>query len=107
MSDAVVVLCTVGGEADARRIAEALLEQRLAACVSVVPSVVSSYRWKGRLEREPEQLLLIKTRRDRFEALREAVLGLHPYEVPELIALPVTAGHGAYLAWIDESVGPA
>jgi len=103
----VVVLSTVGRPEDAERIARALVEQRAAACVSLVPGLVSHYRWKGALEREPETLLVIKTRRDRLEDLRQALLALHPYEVPELLALPVEAGHAPYLAWVDENVGPA
>ena len=105
MSDRVVVLSTVGTDGDAVRIARALVERRLAACVNVVPGVRSVYRWKGRVEEDEERLLVIKTRRDRFEALREALVSLHPYELPEAIVLPVEAGHAPYLAWLDESVG--
>ncbi len=104
MSERVVALSTVGTAEDAERIARALVERRLAACVNVVPNVVSVYRWKGEVARDEELLLVIKTRRDRLEALREALAGLHPYEVPELVALPVEAGHEPYLAWVDESV---
>lgn len=104
MSEWVVVLCTVGRQADADRIAGELVERRLAACVSVTPNVLSTYRWKGAVEKESELLLFIKTRADRFEALREAIVGLHPYQVPEILALPVTTGHPPYLAWLDESV---
>jgi len=67
--------------------------------------VRSIYRWKGAIEREEERLLLVKTRADRFEALREAILSLHPYEVPEVVAVPIEAGSAAYLRWLDESVG--
>jgi periplasmic divalent cation tolerance protein len=69
----------------------------------VVPGLISTYRWKGAVQREGELLLVIKTRAERFEALREALLALHPYEVPELIALPIEAGHAPYLAWLDEN----
>ena len=106
MSDAVVVLSTVGTAEDASRIARALVERRLAACVNVVPGVRSVYRWQGRVEEDDERLLVIKTRRERFEALREALLALHPYELPEAIVLPIEAGHAPYLAWLDESVAP-
>jgi periplasmic divalent cation tolerance protein len=88
---------------DAERIATALVERGLAACVNIVPGVTSVYRWKGVVERDLELLLVIKTRADRFEALREALVSLHPYEVPELIAMPVDAGHPPYLAWLDEA----
>jgi periplasmic divalent cation tolerance protein len=101
-----VVLSSVGTAEDAARIARALVERRLAACVNVLPGVKSWYRWKGTVEEDEERLLVIKTRRDRFEALREALVALHPYELPEAIALPVEAGHAPYLAWLDEAVGP-
>jgi periplasmic divalent cation tolerance protein len=104
MSERLVVLSTVARAEDAERIARALVERRLAACVNVLPGLVSFYRWKGAIERDAEQLLVIKTRRDRFEALREAIVALHPYEVPEIVALPVEAGHAPYLAWLDEAV---
>jgi periplasmic divalent cation tolerance protein len=103
VSEHVVVLSTVAKAEDARRIAHALVERRLAACVNVVPGVRSVYRWKGRIEEDDERLLVIKTRRDRAEALRQALVALHPYELPEAIVLPVEAGHAPYLAWLDES----
>ena len=102
MSEGLVALSTVAGAEDAERIARALVEGGLAACVNVIPEVLSIYRWKGRVEREHERLLVIKTTRDRFEALREALVQLHPYEVPELIALSIQAGHEPYLAWLEE-----
>jgi periplasmic divalent cation tolerance protein len=104
VSDLVVALSTVGKAEDAERIARALVERRLAACVNVVPGVVSVYRWKGEVCRDGEVMLVIKTRAERIPALREALLALHPYELPELLALPIDSGHSPYLAWIDESV---
>jgi periplasmic divalent cation tolerance protein len=104
VSTHIVVLSTVGNAEDADRIARALVERRLAACVNVVPGLVSIYRWKGAVERDEERLLVIKTRRERLDALRAAIVSLHPYEVPEILALPVEAGSPAYLAWLDESV---
>jgi periplasmic divalent cation tolerance protein len=103
-TEAIVVLCTVGAADDAERLARELIERRLAACVNLVPGLVSIYRWKGRVERDEERLLVIKTTAARFEALKAAVLALHPYEVPELIALSITAGHEPYLGWLGESV---
>lgn len=105
MSRRVVVLSTVGSDEDAERIARQLVERELAACVNVVPRVVSIYRWRGRVERDEERLLLIKTRAERFEALRAAIVELHPYEVPEVVCLPIEAGHDPYLAWLDAAVG--
>jgi periplasmic divalent cation tolerance protein len=104
VSERIVALSTVGTAEDAERIARALVDRRLAACVNVVPKVVSVYRWKGEISRDEEMLLVIKTRRDRLDALREALVALHPYEVPELVALPIEAGHEPYLAWLDDSV---
>ena len=104
MSERVVAFSTVGTDEDAERIARGLVERRLAACVNVVPNVVSVYRWKGEVCRDEELLLVIKTRRERLDALREALVGMHPYEVPELVALPIEAGHAPYLAWLDEEV---
>jgi len=101
MSDALVALSTVASLEDAERIARALVERRLAACVNVVPGLTSIYAWKGAVETERELLLVIKTRRQRFEELRAALVELHPYEVPELIALPVEAGHAPYLEWLQ------
>ena len=104
MSGRVVALTTVATAEDGERIARALVERRLAACVSVVPGVVSVYRFKGEVCRDEERLLVVKTRAERLPALIEALVALHPYELPELVALPVVAGHEPYLAWIDESV---
>ena len=106
MSARIVVLSTVERAEDAERIARELVERGLAACVNVVPGLVSIYRWKGQLERAEERLLLIKTRAERFEALREALVALHPYDVPEVLALPIAEGHAPYLAWLDENARP-
>ena len=105
VSERVVAFSTVGSGEDAERIARTLVERRLAACVNLVPGLVSIYRWKGAVERDEERLLIIKTRAERLEGLRAALLELHPYELPELVALPIEGGHPPYLAWLDESVG--
>jgi len=104
VSERVVALSTVGKAEDAERIARALVERRLAACVNVVPGVASFYRWKGDVCRDEEWLLVVKTREEKLDALREALVALHPYELPELVALPIEAGHAPYLAWLDEGV---
>ena len=104
MSGHAVVLCTAGSEADASRIAETLVERRLAACVNVVPGISSTYRWKGAVQTDREWLLLVKTRRDRFEEVRAAIREVHSYELPEIVMLEITGGDASYLAWIDESV---
>jgi periplasmic divalent cation tolerance protein len=99
-----VVLTTASSQAEAATIASALVERRLAACVSVVPNVVSTYRWAGAVRVDAEWLLVVKTRAERFEAVRAAVRELHSYEQPEVILLPIEAGDAAYLGWIDDSV---
>ena len=103
-SEIVVALSTAPDEATAARIAEALVERRLAACVNVLAGIRSTYRWKGEVQRDDEALLLIKTTRAGIEALKAALPGLHPYEVPELVVLPVRGGSEAYLRWVAEGV---
>mgnify|MGYP006383139605 CR=1 FL=1 len=95
-----VVFCTCPDEASAARIAHALVEERLAACVNRVPGLRSTYRWRGAVHEDSEVLLVIKTAEDRFEALRERVVALHPYELPEIVAVPITHGLAPYLDWI-------
>lgn len=102
---AVIAFCTCPDEASAERIASALVEGRLAACVSRIATVTSTYRWRGKVCRDNEQLLLIKTTRERFDALREHIVALHPYELPEVIAVDIALGHAAYLAWIEAETG--
>jgi len=100
VTDALVVLVTAPTPERAAEIARALVEERLAACGNVVPGLRSIYRWEGKVQEDAEALLVLKTTRARFDALRDRVLALHPYEVPEVIALPVEAGSAPYLAWL-------
>jgi periplasmic divalent cation tolerance protein len=101
----VVVLVSCGSGAEAAQIARSVVQRKLAACVNVLDSPVRSvYRWKGKVERAREFLLLIKTSRSRLPALRAEVKRLHSYEVPEFIALPVAAGSPAYLRWLTDSL---
>jgi periplasmic divalent cation tolerance protein len=95
-----VVFITTPTADVAAQIARALVEERLAACGNVVPGLRSIYRWEGEIHDDAEALLILKTTRARFEALRERALALHPYEVPEVIALPIEAGSAPYLEWI-------
>ena len=105
MTDKIVVLVTCGSRKEARKIARALVDRRLAACVNQVGAPAQSvYRWKGKVETAKEFLLVIKTTKERFAGLRDAIRGLHSYEVPEIIALPIVEGSRAYLDWIRESV---
>ena len=105
MSDqAIVVMCAVGSRDEASGIAHALIEQRLAACVQMTP-VESWYRWDGAVQHEPEAVLHIKTMRSRFAQLCETIEALHSYDVPEIVALPITDASPRYLDWVRQSVG--
>jgi periplasmic divalent cation tolerance protein len=103
-ADFLVVLCTCPTREVASAIATAVLEERLAACVNQLPGIKSLYRWEGRIEDDEELLLLIKTTSQLFPALEEMIRDLHPYDIPEIIGLPLTVGSKDYLAWIRNSV---
>jgi periplasmic divalent cation tolerance protein len=97
----VVALTTLGSPEQARQLVRRLVDQRLIACGTIVPRATSVYRWRGQVTEEEEVVVLLKTARSRWQALEAAVKAQHPYEVPELLALPVTAGLDRYLDWID------
>jgi periplasmic divalent cation tolerance protein len=99
-----LVLTTAGSSEEAHRIARELVDQHLAACVSIVSGVESVYRWQEKTEQAQEWLLVIKTRDAAFERLREAIEKLHSYKTPEIISVTIDAGSDTYLRWIDESV---
>jgi|SRR5579863_3526281 len=101
-----VTLCTVPDRESGERIALALVEEHLAACVNLVPGLTSFYRWQGKLEKTPECLLVIKTTSARFEAVKNRIKSLHTYDTPEIIALPISAGDGDYLKWLTENTQP-
>jgi periplasmic divalent cation tolerance protein len=103
MSQARVVLTTTGSHDEARKIAHALVERRLAACVNIVPLIESVYRWQEKVETAMEWLLLIKTQADSFDRVRDAVKELHSYDLPECVMLEVAAGSQEYLKWLTES----
>ena len=105
MSNARIALTTAGSAEEARRIAQALVDRRLAACVNIVPQVESIFRWQGKIENASEFLLLIKTEAGVFDDLCDAVKELHSYQLPECIMLEVRAGSSEYLDWIEENVG--
>ena len=105
MPDTVLLCyCSCPDATSAQAIADALVGERLAACVNRLPGVRSTYRWHGETTTDSEELLLIKTSTARFEALKARLLALHPYEVPELVAVPVSASHAAYAAWVRQQV---
>lgn len=101
--EAIVVLVTASTREEGETIARQLVEDRLGACVNLVPHIRSVFRWEGALCQEDETLLIIKSTRNRFPALVTAVKKLHSYSVPEIIALPIVEGSEEYLRWIDES----
>jgi periplasmic divalent cation tolerance protein len=103
MSDPIIVLVTCGSEEEALKIANALVESRLAACVNLVAPIRSIYRWEERIWDEKEWLLIIKTQKDRFEDLEKKVKSLHSYSVPEIVSLPIVEGSSSYLDWISEN----
>ena len=98
-----VVLVTCPSRKVGETIGRALVQERLAACVNVVPNLTSIYRWEGKIYRDAEVLLVIKTRRMRLPALMRRVRGLHPYSVPEVVALPLVGGSAPYLSWVRDS----
>ena len=99
-----LVLCTVPDRECAEQIAEALVAEQLAACVNIIPGIASVYRWKGGVEKDEELLLLIKTSQDTYESLEQRIHTLHPYELPEIIAVSIQAGQKDYIKWIENSL---
>ena len=105
MSDAIVILCTCPDEETASRLAGGLVEKQLAACVNILPGIRSIYRWQGMVSDDPEVLMVIKSLASWFEEVEAWLQEHHPYEVPEVLALPVEKGSAKYLEWIEASVG--
>lgn len=104
MTNKRIVLSTAGSEDEARKIAHHLVEQRLAACVNIIPRIESVYRWEGKVESNREYLLLIKTSSTMFPEVRDAILELHSYELPECVEIAVEDGSSEYLQWVEESL---
>ena len=96
------VFMTAPSEETAAHIARSLVENRLAACVQVLPGIISFYRWEGKIEEAPEWLILAKTTAERFDELKAKVESAHPYEVPEIVAVEIASGAQKYLKWIEE-----
>ena len=104
MTDKRIVLSTAGSPEEARKIANHLVENQLAACVNIVPNIQSIYRWQGKVESSQEWLLLIKTTAEKTDDVRDAIRELHSYDLPECIAIAIEDGSAGYLQWIGESV---
>jgi periplasmic divalent cation tolerance protein len=104
MPEAFIIFSTFADADTARQAARTLVEERLVACANIVPQVESIYRWQGKIESSAEVLVIFKTTRERYPAFEQRLRSLHPYEVPEIVALDIAAGLPAYLAWVAESV---
>ena len=103
MAGELIVFCTFGTEEEALRVANAVVTDRLAACVNVLPPIRSIYRWQENVETAQEYLLLIKTTSERFESLAQELARLHSYDTPEIIAVPIVKGSEKYLSWVRQS----
>ncbi|GLX78969.1 divalent-cation tolerance protein CutA [Thalassotalea insulae] len=99
-----VILSTCPSQEVAEQIADTLVKENLAACINILPQITSIYQWQGKIERDQEVQLLIKTKVELFPVINDRITQLHPYDVPEVIALDITQGSHAYLQWIDESL---
>jgi periplasmic divalent cation tolerance protein len=104
MKEYLLVLITAP-ESDSEKIAKTLVKESMAACVNIISGIKSIYSWKGKIEKDDEDLLLVKTRAEHLENLTQKVIAIHPYEVPEVIALSLEAGATPYLQWIDQVIG--
>ncbi|HDZ61543.1 MAG TPA: divalent-cation tolerance protein CutA [Nitrospirae bacterium] len=103
MNSNIIVFITAPNEAEAEKIAKTLVEERLAACVNITKDIRSIYRWQGKIEDDREIFMIVKTRKDLFEALSTRVKEIHSYDVPEIIALPIVEGSKEYMQWIKDS----
>jgi periplasmic divalent cation tolerance protein len=105
VTDALFVLTTLPNSDAAAEMAKSLVTERLAGCANLIPAVRSIYRWQGKVQDENEVLVLFKTRQENYEALKARILELHPYEVPEVLAIPVEQGYAGYLEWLARETG--
>ncbi len=104
MTEKIVVLSNCGSEEEARRVARALVEARVAACVNIVPGIQSVYHWQGAIQEDSEWMLVIKSTRPMFDSLAAELRKIHSYQVPEVLAIPVIAGDQNYLDWMDREI---
>lgn len=104
ISDYCIVLCTCPDAKSAESIADNLVENQLAACVNIVSGMTSVYRWKGKIEKSQELLLIVKSKSAVFSTVKNAILKIHPYELPEIISIPLQNGYSDYLSWIDNNI---
>jgi periplasmic divalent cation tolerance protein len=102
-----IVFCTVPNRKEADRLARTLVQEKLAACVNIIPGISSIYRWQGKIEKSAELLLVLKTSAKRYPRLEKRIRALHSYTVPEILALPVDRGNSDYLKWLYASLSPS
>jgi len=100
MTDAILVLTTLPTADGAAEVAKTVVDEKLAACANILPALRSIYRWEGKVQDENEVLVLLKTRQAQYERLEARILELHPYDVPEILAIPIEGGHRTYLDWV-------
>ena len=100
----IIIITTVNTDSAAKKIAQSLIEEKLAACVNIIPSVTSVFRWKGKVSAEPELILIAKSEEKLFNEIKDKILSLHPYELPEIITVPITNGSKEYLKWIETNL---
>ena len=105
MNEYIVIFCTVPSKDDGSRIGNALVKNKLAACVNIIGGLTSIYEWKGELCNDEECQMIIKSRKEKFKAIKKEIVSLHPYELPEIISLPIIDGLEPYLDWIKENTG--
>jgi periplasmic divalent cation tolerance protein len=105
MTDKIIVFSACASAEEGQKLGRLLVEKRVAACVTIIPGALSIYHWKGKIEESPEWLLMIKTRRDQFDALKTELQGIHSYQVPEIVAVQIVAGLESYLTWMDRELG--
>ncbi|OGL40147.1 MAG: hypothetical protein A2042_02855 [Candidatus Schekmanbacteria bacterium GWA2_38_11] len=99
-----MIITTVNSDSAAKKIAQALIEEKLAACVNIIPSVTSIFRWEGKVSTESELILIAKSKKKLFDEIKDKILSLHPYKLPEIITVPIVDGSKEYLKWVEDEL---
>ena len=100
----IMIITTVNSDSAAKKIAQALIEEKLAACVNIIPSVTSIFRWEGKVSTESELILIAKSKEKLFDEIKDKILSLHPYKLPEIITVPIVDGSKEYLKWVEDEL---
>ena len=103
-NDFILIISTVNSDLEAKKIGQTLIKEKLAACVNIIPSVISIFRWEGKISIESELILIAKSQKKLFPKIRDRILSLHPYDLPEIISIPITDGSKEYLKWIEDQL---